>query len=93
MQKSVQYNNEKAEKMMSAYSILSFSFIFLCFLSFYNLFIYYQEGTVGMAEKVPRDLEDLRDLKVYLLALVFLDVLCHKNWLIEYVNEAKMHCQ
>ena len=46
-----------------------------------------------MAEKVPRDLEDLRDLKVYLLASVFLDVLCHKNWLIEYVNEAKMHCQ
>ena len=40
MRKSVQYDNEKAEKMMSAYSIVSFSFIFLCFLSFYYLFIY-----------------------------------------------------
>ena len=46
-----------------------------------------------MAEKVPRDLEDLRDLEVYLLALLFLDVLRQKNWLIKYINEAKMHCQ
>ena len=70
-----------------------FSLIFLCFISiYYYLFIkfifYFQEGTVGMAEMVPRDLEDLRDLEVYrwlrgkffttVKPLVLLDAFCQK---------------
>ena len=55
-----------------SFPFLSFScaFFLLIIYLFNYLFIYLfiyllQEGTVGMAEKVPRDLEDLLDLKVY----------------------------